>query len=113
MLSMSRWVVVVALAMVACGSDVGGEGDAELGSGDAVDAGVSERDAGVSEIDAAAMPDAAPPTCVAWVDECHVRACPGGEVSMRPDGTPCPAERCGPDGAGKPCACRDGECRAE
>lgn len=105
MLSTSRWFVVVALAMVACGSEAG-PGDADAGEGDTVDA-------GVSELDAAAMPDASPPTCVAWVDECHVRACPGGEVSTRPDGTPCPAERCGPDGAGKPCACREGVCAVE
>jgi len=97
---MLRWIMVLTMATVACGSDAGTGDD-----GDASDAG--------PELDAAAMPDAAPPTCVAWVDECHVRACPGGEVSMRPDGTPCPAERCGPDGAGKPCACREGECAVE
>lgn len=105
MLSTSRWFVVVALAMVACGSEPGSGDD-----GQELDAGADASDAGA---DAAAMPDASPPTCVAWVDECHVRACPGGEVSTRPDGTPCPAERCGPDGAGKLCACREGECRAE
>jgi len=107
-------VVALTMVLVACGSEDGGDGDAEpIGDGDVADAGASELDAGASELDGGAMPDAAPPTCVAWVDECHVRACPGGEVSTRPDGTPCPAERCGPDGAGKPCACREGKCRVE
>lgn len=109
---MSRWIVVVLASLVACGPGVAGEDDGAAVDAVAADAGAV--DAG-DTVDAGApsQPDAAAPTCVAWVDECHVRACPGGEVSTRPDGTPCPAERCGPDGASKPCACREGECRAE
>lgn len=102
------WVVVLA-ALVACGSDAGDVDGA--GGGVAVGA---ELDAGsdASE-DAAPEPDAAAPTCVAWVDACHVRACPSGVVSQRPDGTTCPADACGTGAGAGACACWDGVCSRE
>lgn len=109
---MSRWIVVVLASLVACGSGVddGAAADADAGGGVAVDAGEDASD--TVDAGAPSQPDAAAPTCVAWVDACHVRACPSGVVTPRPDGTTCPASEC-PTGSDGPCACRDGVCAWE
>lgn len=100
--------IILATLLAACGAepiDTTSE-PADAGASDITDPS-DLSDAG--ELDATTAPDAEP-TCVAYVDACHVRACPSGVVTTRPDGATCPAALCPTHDVGTRCACRDGVC---